>query len=183
MPSPLSKSKIEALIASLGALVVDDSQFMRKIVRNLLVNIGVRDVYEASDGLAGLQAIRTKVPDVVIIDWELPLLNGSEFVRIVRSPGVFPVPDIPIIMLSSHGERSRVIAAARIGVNEYLRKPVSAQSLYDRLLSILAKPRREAARIDVGAAAEEAAGAPRKLFTEARAAPAIASAPEEAPLN
>ena len=109
MPSPLSKSKIEALIASLGALVVDDSQFMRKIVRNLLVNIGVRDVYEASDGLAGLQAIRTKVPDVVIIDWELPLLNGSEFVRIVRSPGVFPVPDIPIIMLSSHGERSRVI--------------------------------------------------------------------------
>ena len=78
---------------------------------------------------------------MVIIDWELPLLNGSEFVRIVRSPGVFPVPDIPIIMLSSHGERSRVIEAARIGVNEYLRKPISAQSLYDRLVSILVKPR------------------------------------------
>ena len=95
MPSALSKSEIEALIASLGVLVVDDSQFMRKIVRNLLVNIGVRDVYEASDGLAGLQAIRTKVPDVVIIDWELPLLNGSEFVRIVRSPGVFRCPISP----------------------------------------------------------------------------------------
>ena len=177
MPSALSKSEIEALIASLGVLVVDDSQFMRKIARNLLVNIGVRDVYEASDGLAGLQAIRTKVPDVVIIDWELPLLNGSEFVRIVRSPGVFPVPDIPIIMLSSHGERSRVIAAARIGVNEYLRKPVSAQSLYDRLLSILAKPRPIVQR------GNYYGPAPRKLFTEARAAPAIAPAPEEAPLN
>jgi two-component system chemotaxis response regulator CheY len=112
MPSGLSKSEIEALIASLGVLVVDDSQFMRKIVRNLLVNIGVREVYEASDGIAGLKAIRALSPDVVILDWELPLLNGAEFVRIVRSPGVFPAPDIPIIMLSSHGERSRVIAAA-----------------------------------------------------------------------
>lgn len=177
MPSALSKSEIEALIASLGVLVVDDSQFMRKIVRNLLVNIGVRDVYEASDGLAGLQAIRTKVPDVVIIDWELPLLNGSEFVRIVRSPGVFPVPDIPIIMLSSHGERSRVIEAARIGVNEYLRKPISAQSLYDRLVSILVKPR------PVVQLGSYDGPKPRKLFTGALAAPTIAPAPEDTPLN
>jgi len=176
MPSALSKSEIEALIASLGVLVVDDSQFMRKIVRNLLVHIGVRDVYEASDGIAGLQAIRTKVPDVVIIDWELPLLNGAEFVRIVRSPGVFPVPDIPIIMLSSHGERSRVIEAARIGVNEYLRKPISAQSLYDRLVSILVKPR------PVVQLGSYYGPKPRKLFTGALAAPTIAPAPEDTPL-
>jgi two-component system, chemotaxis family, chemotaxis protein CheY len=63
-------------------------------------------------------------------------------VRIVRSPDVFPMPDVPIIMLSSHGERWRVIEAARIGINEYLVKPVSAQALFDRMVSILAKPRR-----------------------------------------
>jgi two-component system chemotaxis response regulator CheY len=177
MPSALSKSEIEALIASLGVLVVDDSQFMRKIVRNLLVHIGVRDVYEASDGIAGLQAIRTKVPDVVIIDWELPLLNGAEFVRIVRSPGVFPMPDIPIIMLSSHGERSRVIEAARIGVNEYLRKPISAQSLYDRLVSILVKPR------PIVQFGSYYGPKPRTLFTEALAAPTIAPAPEDTPTH
>jgi two-component system chemotaxis response regulator CheY len=136
-----SKSHLDAVIQSLGVLVVDDNQYMRKVTRNLLMNIGVRVVYEASDGIAGLDVIRTLAPDVVILDWHLPMLNGAEFVRIVRSPGAFPVPDIPIIMLSSHGERWRVIEAVRLGVNEYLRKPVSAQQLLERFISILAKPR------------------------------------------
>ena len=137
----LSKSEVEAAIRSLAILVVDDNPYMRKIVRNLLVNVGVKDVHEASDGIAALDAIRTVGPDVVILDWELPLLDGSELVRIVRSPGAFPTPDIPIIMLSSFGERWRVMEAARLGVNEYLVKPVSAQSLFARLVSIMAKPR------------------------------------------
>jgi DNA-binding response OmpR family regulator len=69
------------------------------------------------------------------------LLNGPELVRIVRSPGVFPLPDIPIIMLTAHGERWRVAEAAKLGVNEFLCKPVSAKALLDRILSILLKPR------------------------------------------
>ena len=108
-------------------LVVDDNQYMRKVIRNLLVNCGVKDIYEAADGIAALDAIRTVAPDVVILDWEMPLLSGAELVRIVRSPGVFPMPDVPIIMLSAHGERWRIIEAVRLGVNEYLIKPVSAQ--------------------------------------------------------
>ncbi len=135
------KSEFEIAVANLGVLVVDDNHYMRKIVRNLLMNIGVREVYEAGDGIAGLGAIRTIAPDVVILDWEMPLLNGAEFVRIVRSPGVFPMADVPIIMLSAHGERWRVIEAMRLGVNEYLIKPISAQTLLERLISILAKPR------------------------------------------
>src|SRR5216684_7694081 len=177
MQSTLSKSDIEALIRSLGVLVVDDSQYMRKIVRNILMTIGVRKVHEASDGIAGLDAIRTMVPDVVILDWELPLLNGAEFTRIVRSPGVFPMPDIPIIMLSSHGERWRVIEAARIGVNEYLRKPISAQQLSDRLISILAKPR---AIVQVG---DYYGPEPRKLFSDPVREPTVASPPDGTALN
>ena len=61
--------------------------------------------------------------------------------RIVRSPGVFPTPDIPIIMLTAHGEHWRIIEAVKLGVNEFLCKPVSAKSLFDRLVSILLKPR------------------------------------------
>jgi two-component system, chemotaxis family, chemotaxis protein CheY len=141
MPIALSKSDIEAMIQDLNVLVVDHNTYMRKIMRTLLVNIGVRTIFEAGDGIAGLDTIRTASPDVVIIDWELPLLNGAEFVRIVRSPGVFPIPHIPIIMLSASGERSRVIEAVRIGVNEFLCKPVSAQALLDRLTAIVAKPR------------------------------------------
>ncbi len=141
MTSGLSKADIEILLQNLGVLVVEDNQFMRKIVRTMLVNIGVRDIYEAADGIDGLDAIRTVEPDIVILDWELPLLNGAEFVRIVRSPGVFPMPDIPIVMLSAHAERWRVVEAMRLGVNEYLCKPVSAQQLLERFISILAKPR------------------------------------------
>src|SRR3954470_23453474 len=137
----LSKSGIETPIRSLGVLVVDSSQFMRKLVRNLLLNVGVKEIWEAADGIDGLEAIRSIGPDIVILDWELPLLNGAELVRIVRSPGVFPMPDVPIIMLTSHGERWRVVEAVRLGVNEFLCKPVSAQSLLDRMISILAKPR------------------------------------------
>jgi CheY-like chemotaxis protein len=141
MTSVLTKKDIEGLIQSLGVLVVDDNQYMRKIVRNLLVNIGVKEVYEAADGLAGLEAIRTIGPDVVVLDWEMPMLNGAELVRIVRSPGVFPMPDIPIIMLSAHGERWRVLEAMRLGVNEFLCTPISAKALFDRLVAILAAPR------------------------------------------
>ena len=137
----LSKNEVEAMVRSLGVLVIDDSQFMRKIVRNCLLNVGVKEIYEAGDGIAGLEAIRSIGPDIVILDWELPLLNGAELARIVRSPGVFPIPNVPIIMLSSHGERWRVIEASRIGVNEYLVKPVSAKALLDRMVSIIAKPR------------------------------------------
>ena len=133
--------EVERLIHSLGVLLVEDNQYMRKVVRNLLTTIGIKRIYEAGDGIAGLEAIRAMVPDIVLLDWEMPLLNGAELVRIVRSPGVFPVPDVPIIMLSGYGERWRVVEAMRLGVNEYLVKPVSAQALQDRMIAIMARPR------------------------------------------
>jgi DNA-binding response OmpR family regulator len=166
-----SKKDIEKLIQSISVLVVDDNQYMRKVVRNLLVNVGVKNVYEAADGIAGLDAIRTVAPDIVVLDWEMPLLNGAELVRIVRSPGVFPMPDVPIIMLSGHGERWRVIEAVRLGVNEYLIKPVSAQALLDRIMSILAKPR---PIVQMG---DYYGPEPRRLFTD----PIMESDPEPAP--
>jgi len=122
---------VDFLLQQLSVLVVDDNAFTRKVVRSLLNNIGVKKVDEAPDGIVGLEQIRALYPDVVILDWEMPLLNGPEFVRIVRSPGVFPLPDVPIIMLSSHGERRRIVEAV----------PVSAKTLAGRLTAILAKPR------------------------------------------
>jgi len=141
MSSKLSKKDIADRVQALCVLVVDDNQYMRKMIRNLLVNCGVKDIYEAADGIAALDTIRTVGPDVVLLDWEMPLLNGAELVRIVRSPGVFPMPDVPIIMLSSYGERWRVVEAVRLGVNEYLIKPVSAKAIYDRLVSVTMQPR------------------------------------------
>jgi CheY-like chemotaxis protein len=157
---------VEFRIQQLRVLVVDDNAFARKIVRSLLTNIGVKKVYEAADGIAGLEQIRAVAPDVIVLDWDMPLLNGPELVRIVRSPGVFPMPDIPIIMLTAHGDRSRIVEAIRIGVNEFLCKPVSAKVLNDRLISILAKPR---ASVQLG---DYYGPEPRKLVMDDEPAPA-----------
>jgi len=140
MKSALSKL-LQPQIAALKVLVVDDDHHMRKVVRTMLTAIGVGTVYEAGDGAAGLEAIRKSNPGLVIVDWEMPNIDGAEFVRMVRSPGTFPVPDVPIIMLSGHGDRWRVVEAARIGAHEYLLKPVSIQALHDRIIAIIGQPR------------------------------------------
>jgi CheY-like chemotaxis protein len=141
LPMPTDAKSLAARFASTKILVVDDEYYMRKVVRTLLMSIGIRTIYEAQDGPAGLEAIRTVAPDVVIVDWQMPGLDGAGFVRMVRSPGTFPFPDIPIIMLTGHGERKRVVEAVSIGVNEFLLKPVSSKSLQDRLIAVLTKPR------------------------------------------
>ena len=77
----------------------------------------------------------------------------------VRSPATFPFPDVPIIMLTGHGERSRVIEAVKIGVNEFLLKPVSVKALQDRMVSVLTKPR------EVVKSGDYYGPVPRKLAT------------------
>jgi two-component system chemotaxis response regulator CheY len=140
MNSVLSKP-LQAQIADLKVLVVDDDHHMRKVVRILLTAIGVKAVFEACDGETGLDAVRKLNPSLVIVDWEMPKMDGAQFVRTVRSPGRFPVPDVPIIILSGHADRWRVVEAARIGAHEYVLKPVSIQALQDRIVSIIGKPR------------------------------------------
>ena len=122
-------------------LIVDDEPSMRKVTRALLQTIGVRTIFEASDGRGGLEAICSRMPDVVLLDWEMPDINGIEFMRAVRSPENFPLPNVPVIMLTGHNERSLVVEAVNAGVNEYLLKPVSSTAILARFVSILAKPR------------------------------------------
>jgi len=170
MSAKHTKKQIENLVQTLCVLVVDDNQYMRKMIRNLLVNCGIKDIYEAADGIAALDSIRTVAPDVVILDWEMPMLSGPELVRIVRSPGVFPMPDIPIIILTGHCERWRVVEAVRLGVNEYLTKPVSAKALYDRIVSITMQPR------PVVQLGDYYGPEPRKLVTDVAEEAALAAA-------
>jgi CheY-like chemotaxis protein len=148
-PKLLTQSPAEALvprqleetIRSIKVLIVDDDHYMRKVVRTMLAAIGVREISDVADGMSGLQAICTIAPDVVILDWEMPNMNGAEFMRAVRAPGCFPLPNVPVIVLTGHGERSCVVDAMQLGANEYLLKPVSTKALFDRLVSVLARPR------------------------------------------
>lgn len=130
-----------SLIENVGVLIADDNAYMRRLTRTMLMNVGARAIYEASDGVAALDIVRTANPDIMLLDWDLPVLSGPEVISIVRSPGVFPKPNLPIIMLTALGQRSRVNEALRLGVHEFLLKPTSPMALRDRLASILIRPR------------------------------------------
>jgi CheY-like chemotaxis protein len=134
-------TRYASLLEDLGVLIVDESAYMRRLTRMMLMNIGAKTIYEAADGVAALDIIRTANPDIAILDWELPVLSGPQVIRIVRSPDVFPKPHLPIIMLTACAQRSHVNAAIRLGVHEFLLKPTSPRALQDRLLSIIARPR------------------------------------------
>jgi two-component system chemotaxis response regulator CheY len=137
----MGTNQIEKAMEGLVVLVADSNAYSRKLTRMMLVNLGTKSIYEALDGVATIDAIRTVNPDVMILDWDMPILDGPEVMRIVRAPGVFPRPNLPVIMLSDRGLRSRVTAAIRLGVHEFLVKPISPKTLQQRLLGIMLKPR------------------------------------------
>lgn len=132
---------IALLMRMLKVVIIDDRHLMRKVIRALLMSIGVEQIFEAGDGVSGLDAICTIVPHLVLLDWDMPAMSGAEFVRQVRSPATFPHPDVAIVVLSGHKEASCIAEAERLGVNEYLVKPVFGRALSDCIVSVMAKPR------------------------------------------
>lgn len=123
-----------------AVLVVDDDQYLRKIVRSLLIGFGVPRVYEAGDGAQGLELMQQFRPDLVLTDWEMPMLDGAEMVRLIRQPSS-PYATVGIIMMTAHTERHRIQKAMRLGVNEIIAKPFSAKSLHDRMTLVVHHPR------------------------------------------
>ena len=130
--TPLTK-----LLENITILLADNNQYMRKTMRMMLTNIGAKSINEVDNGLTVIEAIRTIDPDVMILDWNIPLLPAPEIMRIIRSPGVFPKPDLPVIMVTGNGTRAVVREAVRLGVHEILVLPLSPKVLQQRLLSIL----------------------------------------------
>ncbi len=122
-------------------VVVDDNAHMRRIVRTLLNGFGAREVNEAEDGAAGLEAFIANVPDILITDWATPIFDGLELTQMIRQPGTSPNPFAPIIMLTGHSEKTRVAAARDAGVTEFLVKPLSARALYERIVNVVLNPR------------------------------------------
>lgn len=125
----------------LRILIVDDNAHMRRIVRTLLHGFGAREVYEAEDGASGLELFTSNLPDLLIIDWMMPILDGIELTSMIRRPDSAVNPYVPIIMLTGHSEKSRVMKARDAGVTEFLCKPISAKALHQRILNCVLNPR------------------------------------------
>lgn len=122
-------------------LIVDDNRYMRILVKSVIYAFGARTVIEAVDGADAFKEMLRFTPDVVIVDWNMSPLDGIDFVRLVRCGGDSPNFYVPIVMLSGFTEANRISAARDVGVTEFIAKPVSAQTLYDRLASIFLHPR------------------------------------------
>ena len=122
-------------------LVMDDNAHMRRMLRTLLHSFGAREVHEAEDGAAGLEAFTYHIPDILITDWAMPIFDGLELTQMIRQPGANANPYVAIIMLTGHSEKKRVVAARDAGVTEFLAKPISAKGLYQRIVNVIANPR------------------------------------------
>jgi CheY-like chemotaxis protein len=126
---------------NLKALIVEDNQHMRSLLRALLNSVGVKDIAEAAHGQAGIEALRERKSDLVLADMVMKPMDGLEFTRHVRTHDKSPNPFVPIIMISGHTEKYRVEAARDAGVTEFLAKPITAHNLFARIAEIVERPR------------------------------------------
>lgn len=126
---------------ALHVMVADDNAHMRELLITILDALGVGRVYTASDGRAALNKMREHPCDIVIADWNMEPMDGIELVRRIRRGEGDLDPYVPVIMLTGHTERTRVTAARDAGVTEFMAKPVSARSLYARIVSVIEHPR------------------------------------------
>jgi len=110
-------------------LLADDSGTMRTIQKRCLNKLGIEDIVEAEDGVRALQAFEAGEFDVVITDWNMPHMDGLELLQQIRSRN----KDIPVIMITTEAERSRVVLAIQHGVSDYLVKPFTPDGLKEKL--------------------------------------------------
>jgi len=110
---------------------------MRVIVSTMLRSMGITLIREASDGIDALEIVRDWRPDVIILDLMMEQLDGIEFTKLIRRGSDSTHPYVPIIMMTGHTDRRRVIEARDSGVNEFVAKPLTARALIDRLKSVI----------------------------------------------
>ncbi|MGP1273959.1 MAG: response regulator [Caulobacterales bacterium] len=125
----------------LRVLVVDDNTHMASILRTVLNSFGIRHVDEVRGAVEALELIRTRSYDFVLLDYNMPILDGIEFTRLVRTGRDHNQQMIPIIMITGFTERSRVMAARDAGVTEVCVKPVTARDLWNRIAEVINAPR------------------------------------------
>ncbi len=130
-----------ATLNDIHVLVVDDNKQMRFLVRCLLRAGGITKVTEAETGAQAFEVMRARPVDLIIVDWKMAPVDGLAFTNMVRRNHDSPNPYVPILMLTAHTEISRVAAARDAGVSGFVKKPISARLLFDRISNVLTDTR------------------------------------------
>jgi two-component system chemotaxis response regulator CheY len=115
-------------------LIVDDFAMMRKIIKNLLKDLGYKDLYEAENGKEAFQLIQKHTFDLVVTDWNMPELDGYELLKMIRMND--NVSSLPVIMVTAEAKKSQIVAAAKAGVNGYIVKPFTGKQIKDKMSKI-----------------------------------------------
>ena len=124
-------------------LVVDDFSTMRRIVRNLLKELGYSNVDEAEDGAMALSKLKNEQFDFVISDWNMPVMNGLDMLKSIRADAA--LAKLPVLMVTAEAKKENIIAAAQAGANGYVVKPFTAATLDEKLAKIFEKLEKVAA--------------------------------------
>jgi two-component system chemotaxis response regulator CheY len=122
--------------AEIKFLVVDDFSTMRRIIKNLLHDLGYKNVSEADDGNTALPMLKTGKFDFLITDWNMPGMPGLDLLKNVRADAA--LAGMPVLMLTAEAKREQIVEAAQAGVNGYVIKPFTAATLKEKIDKILA---------------------------------------------
>ena len=115
-------------------LVVDDFSTMRRIVKNILKQIGYTEIDEAEDGNGALAKLRQDRYDLVVSDWNMPNMTGLDLLRAIRSD--VALKSIPVLMVTAESKKENVVEAIKSGVNNYIVKPFTAEVLREKIEKI-----------------------------------------------
>ncbi|MGD0883881.1 MAG: chemotaxis response regulator CheY [Thermodesulfovibrionales bacterium] len=118
-------------------LVIDDFSTMRRIVKNILKQLGFENIEEAEDGVQAYSKLQNGGFGFVVSDWNMPNMDGIELLRKVRSDPA--LKDIPFLMVTAEAEKEKVIEAIKSGVNNYIVKPFTAEVLKEKMDKIFEK--------------------------------------------
>lgn len=118
-------------------LVVDDFSTMRRIVRNLLKELGYTNVDEAEDGVVAMQKLSAGGIDFVVTDWNMPNMTGIELLRAIRANA--QIAHLPVLMITAEAKKENIIEAAQAGASGYIVKPFTAATLSEKLAKIFEK--------------------------------------------
>ncbi|HYK24688.1 MAG TPA: chemotaxis response regulator CheY [Steroidobacteraceae bacterium] len=119
-------------------LVVDDFSTMRRIIKNLLNELGYQNVVEADDGTTALPMLKAGDIDFLITDWNMPGMAGLDLLKAVRSDP--RLAKLPVLMLTAEAKREQIVEAAQAGVSGYVIKPFTSETLKEKLDKILGAP-------------------------------------------
>lgn len=120
---------------NIKVLIVDDFATMRKVVRNLLKQVGYEDIVEAEDGVMALKALKSQKIDVIVSDWNMPNMTGLELLKAVRADA--DLAKTPFLMVTAEALQDNVVAAVKAGVNNYIVKPFTAEVLNEKIKKIM----------------------------------------------